>query len=240
MTAVGMVHRLPPARVVDRIEFILDLCRGKRVVHLGCADHGFRREQLDSGTFLHSRLAEVSRELVGLDLDREGVEEMRSMGWDVHLADCTDGAQVRRLELEPADVVVAGELLEHVERPGDLLDAVAPLVAEGGRLVITTPNAYGWVNPFAALARVEINHPEHLHMFTARTLTALLSRHGWDVETISTYVPRLRASLGSTPGRGRVLWWAARTALAFERLVARTVSPYVADGLIVVARSSGR
>jgi hypothetical protein len=231
----GLVHRLPPASVVDRIPYVVGWCEQRRVVHVGFADAGYRDIHRQDGEWLHTHLAGVARELVGIDLDAEGVEAACREGFEAHAADCCDPAALRALGLAPAEVVVAGEIIEHLDDPGAFLDAMQVLCGPDGRLVLTTPNAYGWVNPIAALARIEVNHPDHIVMFTWRTLSEMLRRHGWEVVETATFVPAVKTGAGAGR-RARLLTLGARAVLVVERLAARWISPFVADGLIVVAR----
>jgi 2-polyprenyl-3-methyl-5-hydroxy-6-metoxy-1,4-benzoquinol methylase len=231
----GLLHPLPKARLVDRVPYLQEQAAGRRVVHVGFADAGYRQFHQAQEEWLHAHLAAAARELVGVDLDVEGVEAARADGYEAHAPDCCDPVAVAALSLAPAEVVVAGEIIEHLDNPGGFLDALHLLTGPDGRLVLTTPNAYGWVNPVAALANIEVNHPDHIVMYTWRTLSEMLRRHGWEVVETATYVP----SVKSLQGEGlklRVLGLGARLLLAVQRLVARTVAPFVADGLIVVAR----
>ena len=231
----GLVHALPRARLVDRVPFLQEQARGRRVVHVGFADAGYREFHQAHEEWLHAHLATTAADLVGVDLDVEGVDAARAEGYEAHAADCCAPAAVAALALDPAEVVVAGEIIEHLDNPGGFLDALHLLCGPDGRLVLTTPNACGWVNPVAALANIEVNHPDHIVMYTWRTLSEMLRRHGWEIVETATYVP----SVKSLEGEGlklRVLGMGARLLLAVQRLVARTVAPFVADGLIVVAR----
>ncbi len=230
-----LVHRLPTARLVDRTDFVTERVRGRHVIHVGFADAGYRSCHQDRDEWLHLHLAEAAGRLVGIDIDAVGVEEAVLAGLEAHVADCCDPGQLRALHLEAAEVVVAGEIIEHLDNPGGFLDGLHELCSPGGEVVMTTPNAYGWVNPAAALAGYEVNHPDHIVMYTWRTLSKMLERHGWEVVETATYVPKVRA----TTGGGIVLrafGLAARVLLGVQRLVARWWAPFVADGLIVVAR----
>jgi 2-polyprenyl-3-methyl-5-hydroxy-6-metoxy-1,4-benzoquinol methylase len=231
----SMVHRLPAARLVDRLAYLADRASGRRVIHIGFADEGFRQMQESSEAWLHGRLATVAKELVGLDVSEEGVTDARAQGYEAHAVDCRDPAAVRSLELEPADLLIAGEVIEHLDDPGAFLAGLHRLVRPGGELVVTTPNAAGWLNPLAALANREINHPDHVATYTWRTLTTLLGRHGWEPVEAATYTSIVK------PVRDgglavRALSLAARAVIALERAAGRLGAPFVADGLVVVAR----
>lgn len=175
------------------------------------------------------------RRLVGLDIDPVGVADARAQGYEAYAVNCTDPDAVAALGLAPADLVVAGAVIEHLDEPGRFLDAMAYLVRPDGRLVLTTPNASGVLNGEAALAGFEINHPGHVAMFSWRTLHNLLDGHGWDTVEWSTFVPVVKR----WRGRGAKLLFlstAARFVLFLERAIGRRWAPFVADGLIVVAR----
>lgn len=230
-----LAHRLPRAQLVDRIEFLVGASRGLRVIHVGFADARYRHLQKESESWLHEHLGEVASSLVGVDVDVAGVEEARSLGFEAYAADCCDREALAGLGLEPGDVVIAGELIEHVRCPGDLLGALHVLCRPGGTLIVTTPNASGWVNPMAALAGYEVNHPDHVVLFTWSTLTNLLQQEGWDPQRAATFVPRVKPG-GPGGFRMALLALAARVALGIQRVVARSFAPFVADGLIVVAR----
>jgi SAM-dependent methyltransferase len=232
----SMVHHLPVAPLVDRIDHVRGIAAGQRVIHLGFVDSGFRAMQERAGVWLHAQLAEVATSLVGLDLDAEGVASANGDGYAAHAVDCCDPAAVAALGLEPAPVVIAGELVEHLDAPGGFFEAVHPLVAPGGQLVVTTPNAYGLLNVAASLGRREVNHPDHVVLFTWRTLTAMAARHGWEPLATAVYVPVVKPAPGADT-RTRLALSAGRAVCAVERLAARLGRSYSADGLIVSFRS---
>ncbi len=75
-----MVHRLPPAALVDRFDYLCELARGRRVVHVGFVDLGCQMLNEQSGAWLHEHLSRTASELVGIDLDTDGVERARAAG----------------------------------------------------------------------------------------------------------------------------------------------------------------
>ena len=230
-----MAHDLPRAEIVDRIEWLTAQCVGKRVIHVGFADAGFRLEQGRAGRWLHGHLHEVAGELVGIDADPVGVAAATDDGFEAYVVDCTDAAAVAALGIEPADVVLAGEVIEHVSAPGLFLDAMHHLCKPEGILIVTTPNAYGLINVAASITRrVEINHPDHVVMFTWRTLTELMRRSGWDHTRTVTYVPAVR----ERGNRSRLEAAAVRSIVGVERLLGKLNRPFSADGLIVSAKPS--
>ncbi len=80
LSQLEMVHRLPPATLVDRFEFLSGLAAGRRVVHVGFADTGCAGANTQAGAWLHAHLDRTARALVGIDVDAAGVENARDRG----------------------------------------------------------------------------------------------------------------------------------------------------------------
>ena len=225
VTAFRWRHALPRGRPVDRLEALVDAARGKHVVHVGFVDELLERKR-EEGVWLHERLAEVAASLVGLDSSEEGVARARSLGHEAHVVDAQSAAAVAALAVRPADVVVAGEILEHLDAPGPFLRAMRELAATDGLLLVTTPNAYRLLNYLAPLTGSELVHPDHTAWHSPRTLRTLLERSGWRVERLAYYrTPSRRGTPATNLLRG------ATAALSRLR-------PYWSDGLIAWARRS--
>jgi 2-polyprenyl-3-methyl-5-hydroxy-6-metoxy-1,4-benzoquinol methylase len=223
------VHRLPRVRLVDRIDEVRALVRGRTVIDLGFVDEGQMAAKSGRGTWLHDIVRGEALTCVGIDADERGVAHARALGFDARRADVEDAAELGALGLEPADIVLAGELLEHLDRPGRFLDAVKVLTSPGGALVLTTPNAHALTNTLGALAGRELVNPDHVSWLSWRTLETLLSRHGWRLERVAYYrFPRVE----SGPRAPRVLFNAYQTAA----LPLFRVRPNLADGILAVAR----
>ncbi|MGB6056821.1 MAG: class I SAM-dependent methyltransferase [Microthrixaceae bacterium] len=240
ITQQDMVHRLPKAQLVDRVDFLVEAVRDRRAAHVGFVDSGCWEYHDRFDSWLHAHLDEAARELVGLDLDSAGVERATEMGFEAYAVDCSDDEAVAALGIKPAEVIIAGEIIEHLDDSGSFLDGLHALVEPGGTLVVTTPNSSGLLNAgAAALAGYEVNHPDHVTLYSCFTLTNLLERHGWKVESVATYVPVLK-EFSALKGRMKILGAGANAVLGLERLLAKLGRPYAADGLIVVARRSGQ
>jgi len=82
---------------------------------------------------------------------------------------------------EAFDAVLMGSIIEHVERPYDLLRAVRRHVADGGRLILATPNPLGVPQAVAELLtwRRFFYSPEHTYAFAPRWVWRLLERTGF-------------------------------------------------------------
>lgn len=178
-------------KAVQRIEFIREFCRGKRVLHLGCTNWPYTQESIKNGMLLHSDLAEVSREVHGFDVDPKGIAELTRLGYrNLYEVDLErlDGVEID----EQFDVVVAGEMIEHLNNPGLFLDGIKKFIHPETRLLLTTINAYCGMRFFIYGLRGKkgVNepvHPDHVAYYSYSTLNLLLDRHGFDVDEFHFY-----------------------------------------------------
>lgn len=158
---------------------------GRSVLDLGCAS-GYRRPD-----WLHGALSEVASEIVGVDLDTEAVAAIRERGHDLVESDVAD------LDLgRTFDVVVAGELIEHLVCAGSLFDTARRHLVPGGALVVTTPNAFAASNFVYRLRPPARVNADHTCWFCETTLRQMVDKCGFRVD-------ELRYVAHETPGRAR-------------------------------------
>lgn len=135
-TAIARAARAP---VTDRTTRIVELCRGRRVVDVGCVDH--RAATHEAATWLHRLVAGAAASCLGVDIEPEGVAAMRAAGYDAVVHDVSGGLGPVAAGA-PYDVVVAGEVVEHLGTPERLFEFARDALGPGGLLVVTTPNPY--------------------------------------------------------------------------------------------------
>lgn len=162
-----------------KIGFAVRHCRDKDVLDVGCVQHN--PENYQSRFWMHRALTAVSRSVQGLDIYEEGVEYLRKKGYKVFSGDAQDFS----LE-QDFDVIVAGDLIEHLENPGGFLASCREHLRPGGVLLISTPNPWYWRNvaKAALFARVS-NNPEHTFWICPITLQQLAARHSLEVTEVT-------------------------------------------------------
>jgi 2-polyprenyl-3-methyl-5-hydroxy-6-metoxy-1,4-benzoquinol methylase len=163
---------------------LLDLVGGRKsVLDVGCATG-----------FLAQALVERGCVVSGIEYDADAADQARQ-----HLDQLVVG-DLNELDLAEAfggrtfEIIILGDILEHLIDPGKVLAGLVGVLAPGGSVVISVPNvAHGSVR--LALLQGSWDYRElglmdrtHLRFFTRRTLLALLRGAGLvavDVRTTS-------------------------------------------------------
>ena len=176
-------------RVLDRYP------RTVRILELGCG----------GGALLRDLASRGFEQLVGLDLARTALAEARRRGTPAGLV----LAEAERLPFRPAsfDVVIAADLLEHVDDLDAHLAEVARVLRPGGRYLVKTPNR-PLAELYYRLAGLDDYRFWHPSMLSPGELRALFQQHGFTVQFVRQ--PRLTpAQLRKLP-RGPIRVLAAR------------------------------
>ncbi len=176
---------------VQRLDFIRSTCTGKRVLHLGCANFPYTKDSIDKKMLLHTELEVISSELYGFDFDQPGLDILSANGAkNLYRADLE---HLEDVDLnETFDVIVAGEMIEHLYNPGLFLRGIQRFMAPNSVLLLTTINAYCGMRFIQYGLRgkggsQEPVHPDHVAYYSYATLTLLLQRHGLRVNEFLFY-----------------------------------------------------
>jgi SAM-dependent methyltransferase len=190
------------------------LAPGARVIEIGSND----------GTLLRC-FQEAGMRVLGIDPAADLTEEACHRGLPSLTAffDASVAEKVRQ-EHGSADVVVANNVLAHVDDVRGMLDGIRILLEPGGHAVVEVAH----VLPMAAQGAFEFVYHEHLSYFSLHALSRVAENHGLtvvDVQQIPTQGGSLRCWLRRADGQPRP----ARTA-AVTRLLAEEASAGVPDG----------
>jgi SAM-dependent methyltransferase len=142
---------------------------GKRVLDIGCRD----------GTL--TKLYAGANTVVGVDIDADALALARqNHGFETHHLNLN----VERLPFadQSFDVVVAGEVLEHLQFPDVAVADIHRVLRPGGLFVGSVPNAFRLRNRLTFLLGRDFEEdPTHLHQFSPAKMRQLL-RSFHDVE----------------------------------------------------------
>lgn len=191
--------------LVQRVDFLRESARGKSVLHLGCTNWPYFEQTSGKEMFLHSALLSEASELWGVDGDQQGIDQMTSVGIEnLYVGDLE---KLGDLPIARTfDVIIAGEVIEHLSNPGLMLSGLRRFMAPHTKLIITTINGYG-AHRFAVYGlrgrggTAEPVHPDHVAYYSYRTLDLIGRRSGLTMEKFMFYDigpehrPHMRASL---------------------------------------------
>ncbi|MCC6240171.1 MAG: class I SAM-dependent methyltransferase [Phycisphaerales bacterium] len=152
----------------------------RQVMDLGCVDARPQRNTVDQRiakpNFLFKRTHEINPDVLGVDIDPQGIEQLQSQGYHAACAD------VETMDLQRQfDTIIAGEIIEHLENCGLFLRNLRRHLKPGGVLIISTPNPF-YVGQTWKIWRYgkPMVHEDHLNWQDPTTLDALLRRTGYE------------------------------------------------------------
>lgn len=172
--------RVPRLRLIERDSWLVSLCRGKSVLHLGCTDYPVTQSAIEQNRLLHQQLARSAKVVVGVDADEAGIQELRKLmpGYEFIVFNAERLTECAELAHRSFELVVAADILEHVCNAGRFLECARSFLAPGGHLILTTAHAFS-LKRFVALGVLGLEHvhPDHTAYFSLSTLTRLLEQH---------------------------------------------------------------
>lgn len=126
-----------------RVDLIKNLCVNKKIIHIGCVDHiPLIKEKVSNDIWLHKLIMDVSKKVIGVDINKEGIEYIRKE-YNIDNLVCADITtdSIPEIENEKWDYMILGEIIEHVNNPilflSNILEKYKGTVKE---IYITAPN----------------------------------------------------------------------------------------------------
>lgn len=163
--AAKMLHPLPPVQIADRVACLVTHATGKRVLEFGASGPAHDKVRAASAAYL-------------------GVDRTASDG--VVAFDLDDVSVAGLPPFEAPDVIICGEVLEHLGNPQWFLQRLRAQYP-GVPVVITVPNAYSEVAlRWLAKGKENVN-ADHVAWYSPKTLSTLLQRSGYGAGTLYYY-----------------------------------------------------
>jgi 2-polyprenyl-3-methyl-5-hydroxy-6-metoxy-1,4-benzoquinol methylase len=125
------------APAADKMDFILEHVAGKIVLDIGCVDMSVEVIQRLGPGWLHGRICEVAKQVVGVDILEDAVAWLNDHGYHAVCADAMT------LDLgQTFDVVVGADIIEHLPDPHALLCSAARHMHAQSECIVMTPNPF--------------------------------------------------------------------------------------------------
>ncbi len=157
---------------LDRAKIIAGIVNtGKKVLDLGCRDGS------------HTQFYAEGNDVTGVDVDDVALSICsKNLGIKTHHLDLNDNFPFGDSAF---DVVVAGEIIEHIMMPENFVSESCGVLKTGGIFCGTTPNAYRLKTRWRFLTGKSLcGDPSHLHFFSFDMLKDLLQKYFSIVEII--------------------------------------------------------
>ncbi len=164
------------------VELVKKLDGVKSICDLGCGNG-----------HITGRLAALGYKVIGVDASTSGIQIARRTYPGFEFVEALiDG----ELKLGQFDLVISSDVIEHMYRPSDLLEASAALLKPGGQILLGTPY-HGYLKNLvlAATGKMDahfsaLHDGGHIKFFSVDTLSQLLQYHGFQ-NLAFTYYGRL-------------------------------------------------
>ena len=169
--ANSKVEGLTVRRYGELLDLLEPFRQTSRLLDVGCGDGWFLLSARDRGW-----------EVFGSEYGAGPRERAKSLGLDVRPAPFPAAAG----ENGTFDVITAIEVLEHVVSPREEAERICSLLRRGGVFYLTTPNFNSLSRRLLGARWRVIEYPEHLTLFTPRTLDDLLAKGGFRKLSIET------------------------------------------------------
>lgn len=148
--------------------------KGKKVLDIGCRDGAL------------TKFFTPGNQVLGVDIDDTALSRARELGIETMKMDL-HGDWVE-LGGRKFDVVVAGEVLEHLYHPGKIAQKAREVLTESGVFVGSVPNAFSLKNRLRYLKGSKrytpLSDPTHINQFSASDLEIILKKVFPEVEIL--------------------------------------------------------
>lgn len=191
--AAKQLHKVPEFPVVIRETFLLAQCQGKVVLDIGATGK------------MHAEIVKAAKQCYGITRPDFPSEDPNVKAFDL------DDVSKRGIPCWPGvEVVVCGEVLEHLSNPGHFLRRLKSWydkVCERPNLdrtppfrtvtkIFTVPNAFSSVGAASLRQGIENVNIDHVSWYSYRTLRTLLERHNYTIREWAWYKGVARFSEG--------------------------------------------
>jgi len=159
--------------LVKKLESVQSIC------DLGCGNG-----------HISGRLATLGYNVTGVDASESGIQIARRTYPGVEFV---HALLDRDLQIGQFDLVISSDVIEHLYRPSDLLEATSSLLKPGGQVLLGTPY-HGYLKNLvlAATAKMDahfsaLHDGGHIKFFSVSTLSKLMRSHGFEDLSFTYY-----------------------------------------------------
>lgn len=161
------------------VELVKNLDGVRSICDLGCGNG-----------HISGRLAALGYQVTGVDASASGIQIAQRTYPRVEFVHALID---RDLSLGEFDLVISSDVIEHLYRPSDLLEAAVTQLKPGGQILLGTPY-HGYLKNLilAATGKMDAHYSAlhdggHIKFFSVDTLSKLMRAHGFDDLSFTFY-----------------------------------------------------
>ncbi|WP_301102376.1 methyltransferase domain-containing protein [Propionivibrio sp.] len=156
-------------------DFIVRQAKNKSVLNVGAAGgvNGYLPNNKE--VWLHHLLSCVASDLVGVDIDKEGIAHATKHGVNIADENCETMDLKRQFE-----TIILSDVIEHLDAPVTATNNLMRHLAPDGCLLITTPNPTAFNTMLRAFTGRLINvYYDHVTCFMPEHIQGICDRNGY-------------------------------------------------------------
>jgi 2-polyprenyl-3-methyl-5-hydroxy-6-metoxy-1,4-benzoquinol methylase len=153
----------------NRIDFFIENCKDKSVLHFGCTDWPI----FNPNNNLHISLSKHTTSIDGFDIDIEGIENLKKYVNQNYFSDYS------KVYEQKYDICLVPETIEHVGNVEDFLNKISKINAS--KFLITAPNCFSKERLKNYYKKnklfIEVVHPDHNCWYSPYTLKNQIEKY---------------------------------------------------------------
>ncbi|GAB1414763.1 methyltransferase domain-containing protein [Paludibacter sp.] len=171
-------------KLQTRIDELVSRVSGKKIIHLGCADHlDLIDNKIKSGKWLHGIFLKNTNKCIGIDINQETITYLEDKYKipDLHCIDVLKENDLTHIFQDISwDYLVLGEIIEHVNNPVHFLENIhKKFKGSTSKILITAPNVFNIYNAKNINKNLEVINSDHRYWFSPYTLTKVIMESGF-------------------------------------------------------------
>lgn len=167
--------------VNNREQFIINLCKNKKVLHIGACDTPYTKNRFKNNNLLFQQIEKVTNMQLGIDISIEDVEFLNKKG--LKNIKYFDMNKLDKLDFSP-QIIVFGDTLEHLMNLEVALLNLKKIMNKNTILIISVPNATMFLKFVNCFLGKITEHEDHVVSFNYFTLRNLLKNNNFKIESI--------------------------------------------------------
>lgn len=154
-------------------DYLKQEIKNKNVLDIGVAEHDVIH--INRKDWQHKFIVDNSKYCVGVDIIDELVQLLSSQGYNIKNVDATSDLYIG----ETFDVVIIGDVIEHVENPVALMKFAKRHCSIGGKIIVATPNPFFYKNFLQVINTTTfVANFEHISWITPSMALEIARRSG--------------------------------------------------------------